>query len=96
MNWPEAPKLPCPECGMRYTRTWDGEYEIISCKKHGFQYPMRLDYVELPYQDAFRMYVDAQPNFTARANVYTPARWTHMAHEFMRTVPTDEAPWERY
>lgn len=88
-GWPDTPQLPCPVCGVKYPRRWDLEYEIITCKKHSFQYPMRLDFVDDFYQEAFRHYVDEQPNFTARANVYTPERWRRMAEKFMQTVPAE-------
>lgn len=96
---------PCPVQGCEHhelTKLADGEFDIVMCPKHGWQYPIPAVPVPPYFMEEFLMYVRQQPRRPGvhRELVYTPGRWQAMAHEFMATRQGccgDEDPcWEAW
>lgn len=81
-------KSPCPVRGCKHkelTKLADGEFDIVMCPEHGWQYPIPAVPVPLHLMEEFLMYARQQPRAPGvhRELVHTPARWSAMAREFM-------------
>jgi len=83
----------CPVEGCKHhklPRRWDGNYEIVSCPEHGFQYPVPPTCVPPYLEQQFKAFVRGKPQPQPRFNVFPPAQWRLFAEEFMSFMERSE------
>lgn len=91
-NSNRKPMRACPVEGCKHDsliRSWDGEYEIVTCPVHSLQYPVPpLDIPQLKMAE-FLSFVKRKKIYNqgvVRDFVYTPYQWQRFAEEFVKQI----------